>query len=674
MDPSPQKNVGSVHQTKYTTERYGIWEVLMVDENYRAQYLRFIHDFPKLLPYLCRLFQDIYSLSPEIFPRFICLRLWLGCQESIKLHFSGEVLRAIEQCLKEGVADYYAVAYAIILRCGVAGLASFFSWYSQQVMLGLQRRVTSHFQLRIMSTVLGRDLADKNSPSAQINVSAKEAWTAFEEVLQHISTVLTVVSQLGLIFYVSAQDKGGILFALLCLLHPIVSTLVTRSLWNKVCIVRETSRDQQRIEALTTLIKPEFRQDVIGNNLQAFILSEYQETNERLRNVSVEQIWRLYGTPSSPASGILTTFLSDLPLIYCALTALRDPKRTSFASIAILQQSSVLLSRWVAIALSGSEHFRSGMKHIQDIYESTEKPGKNGITDLKQIGLEDATLRVGEGIELELRNVSFEYPGTKANREALRNISLKIKPGQFVVLVGANGSGKSTLLKTLCRFFHPTACRSGCSDVSGQVLLDSIPAQLYSESSLRRTMAVLSQENMLYPGFTCLDEAVRKAGADRVVNRMKQGMDTLLEPLFSWYQYNVRDKDTDHPLKKVLQEMERPIEVSGGEKQRIVAARTFMRLKSGTIRFLAVDEPSSALDAEGEELLLSNLLRERSGKTIVFVTHRFGKLTRQADLILCMKEGQVIESGTHQELMNNSEGEYKKLYDIQASAFRDESS
>ncbi|KXN85020.1 Heavy metal tolerance protein [Leucoagaricus sp. SymC.cos] len=152
---------------------------------------------------------------------------------------------------------------------------------------------------------------------------------------------------------------------------------------------------------------------------------------------------------------------------------------------------------------------------------------------------------------------------------------------------------------------------------------------------------------------------------------MKKGTKTVLNPLTETYQFNVYAQDKDHPLKKVLEELQRPTEVSGGERQRIVAARTFMRFNSGKIRFLAVDEPSSALDAEGEELLLDNLLKEREGKTIIFVTHRFGKLTKQADLILCMKEGQIVESGTHKELITIQGGEYKKLYDIQASPFRD---
>ncbi|EKM79647.1 hypothetical protein AGABI1DRAFT_120970 [Agaricus bisporus var. burnettii JB137-S8] len=293
-------------------------------------------------------------------------------------------------------------------------------------------------------------------------------------------------------------------------------------------------------------------------------------------------------------------------------------------------------------------------------------------------------------MQFKLRNVSFAYPGSQTTKDALRNINLTIGSGQFVVLVGSNGSGKSTLVKLLLRLYRPSNDLDRSKypapvNTSGELLMDDQPLSSYSETSLRQSMAVLSQDNTIYPGFSLgeniglgfsplisddktLQDAAKKAGAKEVLERMKEGANTVLDPLSKFYEFNIKQQDNLHPLKKALEELRRPIEVSGGEKQRIVAARTFMKFNSGNIRFLAVDEPSSALDAEAEEFLFDNLLKEREGKTIVFVTHRFGKLTKQADLIVCMKEGVIVESGTHTELMRN-DGEYKKLYNIQASAF-----
>ncbi|KAL1690966.1 P-loop containing nucleoside triphosphate hydrolase protein [Schizophyllum commune] len=256
-----------------------------------------------------------------------------------------------------------------------------------------------------------------------------------------------------------------------------------------------------------------------------------------------------------------------------------------------------------------------------------------------------------------LRDVTFAYPGS-LDRPSLRNINVDIKPGQLVVIVGANGSGKSTLIKLLTRLYDPT---------SGTLKVDGQPLSAYRQRDLRQATAVLSQGHRLFPlsmgeniGLGCVErvrdaDAVRAAaeagGASSCIAKLRHGLDT-----------------EDDPLRQRLEALDKPIEVSGGETQRIVAARTFMRLTSGKIRAVFVDEPSSALDAEGELALFNNLCKEREGKTMIFVTHRFGHLTRDADLIICMKDGEIVEQGVHAELMLSG-GEYSKLYEIQANAF-----
>ncbi|KAF9445376.1 P-loop containing nucleoside triphosphate hydrolase protein, partial [Macrolepiota fuliginosa MF-IS2] len=694
------KTQGSTDKSKdektYLTEKYGIWEVLRMKEGHRDSYRRFFHDAPKSVPAFYRLVQDIYSSSPPLCILFIFSQLWIGCEDAVKMHFSSQLLKMIEHCLKEGIADYSGVMYFLTLRLAITGFAAFLVWCSDQVLRKLRRRITSHFEIRILSAKLKRNLAQSGNTAEQINVSANQAWDAFQELLHFTSIGLNIISQLTLILHLSRRDSGGLLFPLLCILQPVLSTSTSKSLWNMICIVKKNNEDHLRMEALSGLAKFDYRQDVISNNLQQYILTEYQDANKRLGDVSDQPFWFIYYERKTPFLPILMNLAGELPIVYCTILALANPKQTSFASIAVLQESSSVLARHVNIFLRTTERFRNGLKKIRDLYEttatgddSTDKDRtKAAKSPQEALPLEDATLREGHGIDFELRNVSFTYPGSQANKEALSEINLNIKSGQFIVLVGANGSGKSTLVKLLLRLYQPTASvdetseKAQHNDTEGQIFIDSVPASSYSEDSLRRSMAVLSQDNLIYPGFSlgeniglgftpllsdteALHSAAKKAGAAEVLARMKHGKDTVLDPLPSYHQFNVKDQDEGHPLKKVLEELRRPVEVSGGEKQRIVAARTFMRFNAGKIRFLAVDEPSSALDAEGEELLLDNLLQEREGKTIIFVTHRFGKLTKQADLIVCMKEGKIVESGSHHELIR-LDGEYKKLYDIQA--------
>ncbi|KDR69211.1 hypothetical protein GALMADRAFT_77603, partial [Galerina marginata CBS 339.88] len=270
--------------------------------------------------------------------------------------------------------------------------------------------------------------------------------------------------------------------------------------------------------------------------------------------------------------------------------------------------------------------------------------------------------------------VSFAYPGSQKVGNALSNIFLDIKAGQLVVIVGSNGSGKSTVVRILSRLYDPT---------SGQVVIDGLPSTDYRVEDLHHATAILSQDNLIYPltlaeniglGYPdCasdtrqIADAAKEGGALQFMEKLKNGMDTILDPFINYFHINLNN-DKSHPLYEEMQKIRKKIDISGGERQRVVAARSFMRFKSGKVKFVAVDEPSSALDAEGELELFKQLIGVRDGKTMVFVTHRFGHLTKHADQIICMKDGSIVETGTHQDLMLRK-GEYAKLYQIQASAF-----
>ncbi|SJL17839.1 uncharacterized protein ARMOST_21403 [Armillaria ostoyae] len=254
-------------------------------------------------------------------------------------------------------------------------------------------------------------------------------------------------------------------------------------------------------------------------------------------------------------------------------------------------------------------------------------------------------------MSFELRDVSFSYPGSQSTKPALSNINLSIKPGQMVVIVGLNGSGKSTILKLLSRFYDPT---SGPESI----LVDGIPIS-------RENIGLGYAERV--NDAEIIDRVAHKGGASHCLKKLEHGKETRLSTGNEAYGYNLPDHP-DHPLQIEQENLQKNIELSGGETQRIVAARTFMRFETGNVRFVAVDEPTSALDSEGEFSLFDNLIQAREGKTMIFVTHRFGHLTKRADLVVCMKDGTIVEAGTHEELMVK-EGEYAMLYNIQASAF-----
>jgi len=351
---------------------------------------------------------------------------------------------------------------------------------------------------------------------------------------------------------------------------------------------------------------------------------------------------------------------------------LQYPQDLSIASIATLQSSGRWLSYYFSRLLHEIEDVREGLNSLKRMYA----PKKSNI-------MKDGTLAYpcltekedsSKGMTFVLKDVSFAYPSGGKKTNALKEINLSIKAGQLVVVVGANGSGKSTLTRILARLYDPS---------SGEFLVDGRPSTEYRIADLHRATALLSQDGHIYPltlaeniglGYPehCLDlemikEAAHEGGAAEFIGGLNKGYQTMLDTFDSSFHGNLNE-DKEHPLWVMSDKMTKQSDISGGQRQRVIAARTFMRFKSGNVKFVIVDEPSSSLDADGELELFQRLMAAREGKTMVFVTHRFGHLTKFADQIICMKDGMIVESGNHGELLS-ADGEYAKLYKIQAQAF-----
>jgi ATP-binding cassette subfamily B protein len=258
--------------------------------------------------------------------------------------------------------------------------------------------------------------------------------------------------------------------------------------------------------------------------------------------------------------------------------------------------------------------------------------------------------RLERGIRLE--GVAFRYPGTE--EFVLRDIDLDLPAGTVVAVVGENGAGKTTLVKLLSRFYEPT---------DGRITVDGVELGRIKADEWRERLAGAFQDFMRFEfqaGLTiglgelarmedvpALRTAVSRAGADDVIAKLPNGLDTQLGP--TW---------------------ENGMELSFGQWQKLALARGFMRDRP---LLLALDEPTAALDAETEHALFerfaaaSRASRE-DGRITVLVSHRFSTV-RMADLIVVIDDGRIVEAGSHEELMAR-DGLYAELYGIQARAYR----
>ncbi|MBU0569902.1 ABC transporter ATP-binding protein/permease, partial [Patescibacteria group bacterium] len=251
-----------------------------------------------------------------------------------------------------------------------------------------------------------------------------------------------------------------------------------------------------------------------------------------------------------------------------------------------------------------------------------------------------------ENISIEFKNVWFRYQ--KDLPWIIKDVSFKISPGERIAMVGENGVGKSTLIKLLARFYEPG---------KGEVLVNGKNVSSLNLLQWREKLAVLFQDFEGYP-FSVRESIgygdVKRMGSLKEIKKVARdtGIDDFIEGLSLKY---------DTPINP---RFEKGIHLSNGQWQRIAISRVLFRKNA---KVMILDEPTSNVDPEAEEMIFKKLVRLTKDKILIFVTQRFST-TRIADRIFVVHGGRVVEDGTHKELMERNE-KYARLYNLQAKAY-----
>jgi ATP-binding cassette subfamily B protein len=246
----------------------------------------------------------------------------------------------------------------------------------------------------------------------------------------------------------------------------------------------------------------------------------------------------------------------------------------------------------------------------------------------------------------EFRDVSFAYPGTE--RRVLKHFNFTLKPGERIALIGENGQGKTTVVKLITRLYDPT---------EGQILLDGVDLRDYDLEDLHQEIGVIFQDFMRYEMTAReniaigrvelphseqeIESAAHKSLAEGVIEKMPARYDQMLGRRF-----------------------EGGVDLSGGEWQKIALARAYLR----DAQLLVLDEPTAALDAKSELEVFQRFAELTEGKMALLISHRFSTV-RMADRIVVLEGGQLVEEGTHQQLMALG-GRYAGMFEMQAASYR----
>lgn len=320
-------------------------------------------------------------------------------------------------------------------------------------------------------------------------------------------------------------------------------------------------------------------------------------------------------------------------LVAAAIFALTGILPITPGEVVLLSTYFTLLTQGLTSLLMLIPVGARGMESMRSISEVLQEPDLEQNEGKRPVATVDG--------HLELQHVSHRYDG--ADRDAVHDVSLDVPPGETVAFVGSSGSGKSTMLNLVLGFVRPT---------SGRLLLDGDDMQDLDLRTVRRAVSVVPQESVLFEGSIReniaygLDDvsderlraALRDANAAEFVDALPDGWDTVVG--------------------------ERGARLSGGQRQRLAIARALVR----DPRILLLDEATSALDPESEELVKEALNRLMRGRTTLVVAHRLSTI-RQADRIVVLEHGEVVEIGSHDDLVAAG-GRYAHLHATQAGLQR----
>lgn len=306
------------------------------------------------------------------------------------------------------------------------------------------------------------------------------------------------------------------------------------------------------------------------------------------------------------------------------------------------------MTMYIMIFRQGQSIFASLLSSIGGMYE--DNLYLSNLYDFLEQKVESVGGNENEGINNEgivFENVSFSYPNS--NKKALKNINLQIKPGEKLAIVGGNGSGKTTLIKLLTKLYEPD---------EGRILLDGIDLKDWDIDALHKRIGVIFQ-NFVHYQFTVGENI----GAGDVTNMNDKEMweKSADKGMALPFIEDLRDK-FDTQLGSWFRGGQ---ELSLGQWQKIALSRAFMR-KNADI--LVLDEPTSAIDAEAEYHIFERLKEVALNQIVIIISHRFSTV-RMADHIFVVENGEILERGSHEELMEKN-GKYAKLFTIQAQGYK----
>ena len=618
-----------------------------VNDKYKTPLPKNVKDIPRFLKeiigsFFYRLFYIfglVWQASPAVLFVMIFTSVFNGVMPVLMSLVGKELINSLAKAYNGEITAFTVIISLLVLQFAYLFISDIVGRISSMIMRICGEIVSNHIKLKIIEKSKQIDISSYDSPEfyEKMENANREAGTRPISVLSSFfsifSALISIVSFIAILFTISPW--APLVMVAVSIPSTVVSFVFRRK--NVDFMFRRSKERRQMSYYSETIVNKDLAKEIRIYGLTDVFKSKYQAVFKKyykgLKKLIMSEFFfnLLTGIIAIAANCALFVFIAngvfdgkyqvgDYSLYTGALNTISSKVALIITTTASIYEGTLFINNMIA--------FMKEEQRIKPIIDPPRIPKRHTAH------------------EITLENVSFRYPGT--NRDVLKNISLTIKPGSTVVLVGLNGAGKTTLVKLITRLYDPT---------EGRILLDGHDIREYDLPALYDMYGIIFQdygkyavsvsENITFGDInkpvdkSSVEYAARKSGADDFINALSNKYDT---PLMRYFEDN-------------------GIELSGGQWQKLAIARAFY----GDSDILILDEPTASLDPMAEAEVFNRFDELRNDKTSVFVSHRLSSATT-ADCIIVIEDGRLAELGNHKQLMEKR-GKYYELFSTQAKRY-----